>query len=142
MALAIESILNAPVMKVISLGEFQAMLIAQAVPDHTHFALVCPMCGTVQSARDLIDAGAGKTFEDVEKYLGFSCIGRFTGAPSPRKRPDGAPCDWTLGGLFHTHKLEVVTEDGEHHARFIPAEPEVARAHVTARPFNTAELPE
>lgn len=117
-------------MKTMTLQEFQAALIAQGVPTHHEFALVCPMCGTVQTGNDLIAAGAGKTFAEVEPYLGFSCIGRFTGAPSPRGRPDGMPCNWTLGGLFRTHKLEVVTEDGKHHPRFEPATPEQAQAHL------------
>lgn len=117
-------------MKTMTLDEFQAALKAQGVPTHHEFALVCPMCGTVQTGKDLIAAGAGKTFEEVKKYLGFSCIGRFTGAPSPRRQPDGLPCNWTLGGLFLTHKLEVLTPDGKRHPQFEPATPEQAQEHL------------
>lgn len=90
------------------------------------------MCGTPQCGYDLIRAGAGETFDDVEQYLGFSCVGRFTGADTPRNKPDGKPCNWTLGGLFQTHKLVVVTPDGKRHPRFEVATPEVAAAHLAA----------
>lgn len=117
------------VMKTVSLEQFHTELKAQGVSSHEHFAFVCPMCGTVQSARDLIKAGAGETFDDVEKYLAFSCVGRFSNAESPRKTPDGKPCNWTLGGLFRTHKLEVETPDGEKHPRFEPATRKQAQEH-------------
>jgi hypothetical protein len=95
--------------------------------------MICPRCGTVQSARDLIAAGAGADFDAVSKYLGFSCVGRFTGAGSPRKTPDGKPCNWTLGGLFALHKLEVVTPDGKRHPRFELASPEQAQTNEAAQ---------
>lgn len=76
----------------------------------------------------LIRAGAGKTEGDVEKYVGFSCVGRWTGAGSPRKNPDGKPCNWTLGGLFQTHKVTVVTPDGKPHPIFEVATAEEAQA--------------
>ena len=84
---------------------------------------VCPMCKVPQSANDLRAVEA-----DPNKYLAFSCIGRFTGAPSPRKEPDGQPCDWTLGGLFLLHELVVVMPDGYHRPTFEFA-PEEGAAH-------------
>ena len=117
-------------MKTMTLEEFQAACKAQA-PSNDQIVVRCPMCGTLQSARDLIAAGAGTDFESVAKYLGFSCVGRFTGAPSPRREPDGKPCNWTLGGLFQTHKLEIVTPDGKHHAHFELAGNSEAEAHRT-----------
>ncbi|MEN5278894.1 VVA0879 family protein [Brucella sp. TWI432] len=94
----------------ISLGEFRARLKSQGVSKE-HLAFKCPMCDFVQSAQSFICAGAGEDFAAVEKYVGFSCVGRFTGAGSSRKEPDGKPCDWTLGGLFQFHKMEVQIED-------------------------------
>lgn len=117
-------------MERMTLDEFLAALKAQGVA-REDLALVCPMCSVVQSARDLMAAGAGDSFEAVEKFLGFSCLGRFTGAGSPRKTPDGSPCNWTLGGLFTTHQLEVVTDDGTCHPRFKPATPAQAREHAS-----------
>lgn len=116
-------------MNTMTLAEFRAAIDAQGVPME-HLALICPMCGVVQSAADLIAAGAGADFDAVEKYLGFSCLGRFSGAASPRNPKDGKPCDWTLGGLFQTHKLEVITPDGKRHPRFEVATPEQAQAHM------------
>lgn len=111
----------------ISLEQFHAEIKAQKAPSREDITFICPMCGTHQSARDLIEAGAGQTFDDVEKYLGFSCVGRFTNAGSPRKKPDGKACNWTLGGIFRLHKLEVIA-DGQHHPRFEVAEhPKIAR---------------
>lgn len=104
-------------MKQMTLDEFRAAAKAQGVP-REQMKFICPMCGTEQSAQDLIDAGAGSTFADVEKYVGFSCVGRFTGAGEPRKEPDGKPCNWTLGGLFQLHRLEVITPDGQRHPLF------------------------
>jgi hypothetical protein len=112
-------------MTTMTIDEFMAACKAQGVPIE-HVALKCPMCGTLQSGVDLISVGAGKTFDDVEKYLGFSCIGRF----DSRKPPVG--CDWSLGGLFQLHKLEVITEDGVHHPRFELATPGEAQSHMAA----------
>lgn len=125
--------------RAISVQKFHDELRAQGV-DKLDLAFVCPMCGTVQSARDLIEVGAGKSFDEVEKYLAFSCVGRWTGAGAPRAAPDGEPCNWTLGGLFATHKLEVVTEDGARHPRFEPARPALAQAHAAASAKKRAVL--
>lgn len=120
-------------MKTMTLEDFRAALKAQGMPDRTHYAFKCPACGTVQSAEDLIGAGAGSSFDEVEQYLGFSCVGRFTGAVSPRKEADGNPCNWTLGGLFKLHSLEVVTPDGKHHPHFAPATPAEAQLLAASR---------
>ncbi|MDB6178968.1 hypothetical protein PAF17_15865 [Paracoccus sp. Z330] len=119
-------------MKTLTIPEYHAELKAQGVEDRADLAMICPMCGTVQSARDLIAAGAGLDFESVERFLGFSCFGRWTKAGAPRKEPDGKPCNWTLGGLFSLHKLEVVDESGTKHPRFELATPEQAQGHARA----------
>lgn len=121
-------------MKTMTLEQFHAECKAQGVKSREHISGICPMCGTVQSARDLIAVGAGTDFDSVEKYLLFSCVGRFTGAGSPRKKPDGKPCNWTLGGLLSLHKMEVMTPDGEHHPRFELATPEQAKQHEAKSP--------
>jgi hypothetical protein len=87
------------------------------------------MCKRPQNAIDLIQVGAGKNLDEVNKCLGFSCIGRWTGAGSPRKKPDGKPCNWTLGGLFKCHEFEVVSPNGESHALFRLATKEEADAY-------------
>ena len=97
-------------MQTMTLGEFHLMLREQGVP-LVNVTFRCPACGTLQSAQDLIDAGAGSDLDEVEKYVAFSCVGRWDSSKG---------CDWTLGGLFKLHELEVVTEDGERHPRFLP----------------------
>ena len=120
-------------MRTITLDEFHTELKAQGVKPHEHLAFRCPICGTLQSGRDLIKAGAGKTWKDVEKYAGFSCVGRWTNAgPHKKGNQPGRGCNWTLGGLLRIHVLEVVTPDGEHHPCFELATPEEAQIHMVA----------
>lgn len=120
-------------MRTITVEQFHAELRAQGVSGSERLAFKCPVCATVQSAADLIAAGAGADFDAVEKYLGYSCVGRFTNAGPFRKSKGDVPgrgCDWTLGGLFRLHTLEVTTPDGKAHARFEPASPAEAQAHA------------
>jgi hypothetical protein len=116
----------------ISFEQFQTELEAQGVPIE-HCALICPICKTVQSATDLVLAGAGRCFAEVEQYLGFSCIGRFRkGAQrafGTKKLIEGKGCDYTIGGLFCIHHLEIQTDDGKIHFRFDLATPEQAQLH-------------
>lgn len=112
-----------------TIEEFHAALKEQEV-ERVDLAFICPMCDSIQSARDLIRAGAGATFEEVENVIGFSCVGRWTKAGSPRKVPDGNPCNWTLGGLLTLHKLIVITPDGKRHPHFKPATPSQAKTHA------------
>jgi hypothetical protein len=126
--------------KTITLEEYHSALKAQGTKEHGELVMICPMCGTMQTGNDFIRAGAGKTFEDVEQYVGFSCVGRFTGAKSPRKEPDGEPCNWTLGGLFQCQKLVVVLPDGSRHPRFEVATLEQARTHWEKQAAKTGGL--
>jgi hypothetical protein len=117
-------------MRTLTLAEFLAELKLQGVT-REHLAFRCPMCGTVQSGFDLIAAGAGDQFDDVEKYLGFSCVGRWL-ERQPPPGVQGRGCDWTLGGLLPCAKLEVVTPDGERHLRFEVCTPAEAQSHREA----------
>lgn len=69
--------------------------------DTKQWKFECPMCHTIQTPKDLIDTGM--TVEEMQGYVGFSCIGRFT-------KEKG--CDWTLGGLFRIHTVEIKTDKG------------------------------
>ena len=113
-------------MEKISLAEFRSRLKAQGVSDRKHAAFKCPLCKTVQSMQSFICSGQDES--QAEKYIGFSCIGRLTGAGSPRKVPDGKPCNWSLGGLLRLHELEVTDDDGAVHPHFEIASPEEAKA--------------
>ncbi|MGC6061322.1 VVA0879 family protein [Enterobacter kobei] len=113
-------------MKTLTLEEFRGLIKAQNV-ERLDMAVVCPMCGTVQSSRLLILSKAGNDMDAVNGYLGFSCVGRFTGKGSPfEEKGKNHGCNWSLGGLLQTHTLEIVTEDGARHPRFEPATPEQA----------------
>jgi hypothetical protein len=119
-------------MLTMTLEEFQAAIKSQGVPIE-HVAMRCPRCNCLQTATDLIEAGAGQDLDSVQGYLGFSCLGRFTGAGMARKEPDGQPCNWTLGGLFSIHKMEVLTPDGARHPRFELATPDEAQHLMISR---------
>jgi hypothetical protein len=110
--------------------EFLTEAKARFGDDPRNWKFICPMCGTVQSVGQLADAviEAGGTKDDVHRYVGFSCIGRFTGqgdagiaAKNLGEKWDKG-CNWTLGGLFQLHTLEVVMEDGRHRPTFNLAE--------------------
>lgn len=115
--------------------EFNDRLRHQGV-DREDEAFICPVCHTVQSMRSLRRAGANPS--NVEMFIGFSCEGRLTGAgewPSDKDKSANANqrrlirgCNWTLGGLFKIHTLEVTTPDGAVHPIFEIATPEQARA--------------
>jgi hypothetical protein len=118
----------------ITVEEAHRRMKAQGVSAREHVALKCPMCGTVQSMATLLKAGANA--DNVESFIGYSCEGRFSDAgpwPSPADKSQRAArrrrvrgCDWTLGGLFHLHKLEVETPNGVRFS-FEIATPEEAR---------------
>lgn len=117
-------------MRTITVAQFHTELKAQGVATHLDFAFRCPICKTIQSARDLIAAGVGVDFDRVESRLAFSCVGRFTGADEHKKgMPPGRGCNWTLGGLLQVHELVVLTEDGKY-PRFELATPAEAQAHA------------
>jgi len=100
--------------KTMTLDEYKAAITGQGTERIEDATFRCPRCNTRQSAQDLIDAGAGKNLDEVEKYLAFSCVGRWN-------KDKG--CDWTLGGLLQMHDFEVITPDGISHPRFEPTPP-------------------
>jgi hypothetical protein len=99
-------------MKTIKLAEFLKEAEARFGGATHKWKFVCPSCKTAQSAEDMVAAGVSK--EDVGRYVGFSCVGRFN------KGKTG--CDWTLGGLFRIHELEIEDESGKMHPHFDLAE--------------------
>ena len=107
-------------MKTMTIEEFATEAKARFGNNIVNWKFVCPMCGTVQSVLELSNAvvADGGTREDTEKYIGFSCIGRFTGqgdegiAAKNKGLPWDKGCNWTLGGLLRCHTLEVILADG------------------------------
>lgn len=123
-------------MERISVEELHARMKAQGISAREHIAFKCPICSTVQSMASLILAGAKP--DKVESFIGFSCEGQFSGAgewpadkdrsAKARQRRQVRGCNWTLGGLFKLHKLEVVMPDGGTQMSFHLASPEEAKA--------------
>lgn len=57
----------------------------------------CVQCGGIQTYNDFLEAG----IETPGNIFYFSCIGRWVTSRG---------CNWTLGGLFRIHKLEVIKD--------------------------------
>jgi len=89
-------------MKMISFKEWEEQGEKLFGENKRDWKFVCPMCNTAQSFNDLLQAGISE--DDAQGYVAYSCIGRFN------NKEKG--CNWTLGGLFSIHKLEVVNEEG------------------------------
>lgn len=96
----------------VTLAEWQAEGKRRFGEKVRNWKFICPACLTVQSGQDFIDTGMEK--ERIGTVLGFSCIGRYRGAPAAGlSKCARNGCDWTLGGLLQIHSLEVVTESGK-----------------------------
>ena len=60
----------------------------------------CISCGNVQSVCSVMQRNPELTDADaVLHWIGYACEGRHT---------EDVGCDWSLGGLFHLHHLEVI----------------------------------
>lgn len=66
----------------------------------------CVACNHVQSATEARERkpeiDQGKDAGWLRNHLAMNCEGRLN---------KDVGCDWTLGGLFHIHKLEVIDGD-------------------------------
>lgn len=69
--------------------------------DRWNWRFVCPCCGFVQTAHDYKAAGA------PEGAVGFSCVGRWSGAKHGCFEQGEGPCDYAGGGLFRMNKITV-----------------------------------
>ncbi|MCG8430998.1 MAG: hypothetical protein MJA29_07485 [Candidatus Omnitrophica bacterium] len=92
---------------VIKQSDFRDMAAKLYGDNPRYWKFKCPRCGTAQSGDDLVRAGLSD--EEAQKQMGFSCIGR-----TDKKKG----CDWTLGGLFQIHKIEIEDDDGVKHPFF------------------------
>lgn len=120
--------MSRPAPETISRDELGQRLHAQGVP-RAHMAFRCWMCGTVQSLASFALAGVDSF--SAERQIGYSCIGRHTGAgawdardPARRAVPG---CDWTLGGFLPGGALRIV-EGARTLWAFAVATPDEARA--------------
>lgn len=97
--------------KQITHDQFMAAIKTQGHDNVLDVEFICPRCKTHQTGRDLIKAGAGRNIYEIEGYLAFSCVGRWTNEKG---------CDWTLGGLLKIHELEVLVPDKPARPVFLP----------------------
>jgi len=96
--------------KIINKTDFVNLARQRFGHDKKKWQFICPNCGTVQTEEQFIEHGV----TDYESVVAFSCIGRYV---------DGIGCNWTLGGLFKIHNLEVMDDDGKSYPFFDLAEP-------------------
>ncbi len=96
--------------KIIKKNEFIQIAESRFGPNSKNWKFICPKCKTIQSRQDFIDNGIEETI--AQNQIGFSCIGRHI-------KEKG--CNWTLGGLFQIHTLEI-DDNGELHPFFELAE--------------------
>lgn len=86
-------------------------------PDPKKWRFRCVRCGNVQSFESVIEHNPALAPKDGEaegdsriwRWINFACEGRHT---------EGRGCDWTLGGLFQIHTLEIIDESGTIHPSF------------------------
>lgn len=58
----------------------------------------CPSCNHVQSINLMLQHNPSLKAEEIQNSVFFNCEGRYT---------ERYGCDWSLGGLFQIHKVEV-----------------------------------
>lgn len=68
--------------------------------DHRAWRFRCPRCGNIQSIASVLEHNP--SLKDPSNWIYVSCEGRHV---------PGHGCDWTLGGLFKIHTVEVVVDD-------------------------------
>lgn len=86
--------------------------------DRTKWRFVCPCCGHVATPADYKAAGA------EPGAIGFSCIGRWTGAKREAFAPGEGPCNYAGGGLFPLNPVTVMMPEGDSIQAFEFARPE------------------
>lgn len=89
----------------------------------------CTSCGHEQSIREVMERHPNLNPDDVKAWIYFSCEGREWACK--REKPE-VGCDWTLGGLFQIHKIEVATPDGKTVPAFEFAHPDGMKKIVEA----------
>ena len=70
--------------------------------DSKEWKFVCPSCGHIQSIKSVLEHNPSLDSNDIQNWIHYNCEGRIN---------EGEGCVWTLGGLFHIHKLEVIYQE-------------------------------
>jgi hypothetical protein len=85
----------------------------------------CPSCGHIATPQDYRAAGAPAT------AVGFSCVGRWSGAASEAFSDADGPCNYAGGGLFRINPI-LVTDGAQEFSMFDFAEPLLERMRGAA----------
>lgn len=132
--------------------EFCNRLYNQKMHNSNDLAFVCPVCATVQSVSSLKKVGA--SVEIAARMIGYQCEGDLIGAgpwPNSSDQSDRAKqrrairgCNWTLGGHFKIHVLEVLASDVVSMPWFqvaTPAQAEALKVLIEDRkPFGVLQI--
>lgn len=86
--------------RTITLEQYMADAEEKFGPDKMNWKFVCPSCGNVASVAAYKAAGA------PEGAVGFSCVGRWTGATKNIGEKPG-PCNYSGGGLFGLNPVTI-----------------------------------
>lgn len=86
----------------IPLAEWQAEGLRRFGRDPLDWRFKCVICGHVQDGRGMMERHNISQDEALSRSS-FSCEGRLGGEEG---------CDWSLGGLFKLHTVEIVHPDG------------------------------
>jgi hypothetical protein len=87
-------------------------------PNREAWRFVCPCCKYEQTVAECRHAG------QPVNAIGFSCIGRWTGAQREALGGKGpGPCNYAGGGLFRLNPIRVLDPEGIAHELFAFAEP-------------------
>lgn len=92
-------------------------------PDINTWRFKCPACGHVQTRANFLSLGMK---DQVDRYLGFSCIGRFRLSDLNKAKlvveyPEmdkGAGCNYAGGGLFQVAPIIIETGKDEQRLTF------------------------
>lgn len=96
-------------MKTMTVKEWRARGEALYGKNEREWKFRCVKCGNVQSAVLVDERNPEQIGQIKSNWIYFACEGRKTA---------GVGCDWSLGGLFTIHKLEVIDERGRRHPAF------------------------
>jgi len=66
--------------------------------DSYNWKFKCPSCGHIQSINSMLKHTPSLKAVEIENMVFVNCEGRYNAKYG---------CDWTLGGLFQIHKVEV-----------------------------------
>lgn len=100
-------------MRTITLEQWAAEGSQKFGDDQSEWKFICPNCGHIQTAIDFHELGMPD--EQINRFLGFSCIGRYIDGCKGEFGNGIAPCNYTSGGLFNIAPLTVIANGAEHH---------------------------